>query len=451
MSATDDATSTRGVGRIAGAPRAWQRVTAALVVCAFLGAGLAGTLAERSAPDRRTRHEAEARAQWRDALAPAFGRAIVLERLAPDPSVMLFVPCAWGPAPRAFPIARTWVVLLAASALAGALAGLALAGRRSPFDRWLRRRAIPPGRGVPAALSPHAPDGFRARLSRDARSAWETELGWLHVVSGPDPALIAHAAATLAGGFLARGERVLLLDAGRPLRLHERFGGDTRWGLGECLAEEVPLLGAVQSAGHPGFYFLGHGAPAKAKRWDGLSRLLEEARPHFGRVLLALDPRASREAALPLGGRVLEAWWAEPGPGLPRTAAALSERLGIPFSCLELNWLTQAMLEVDRTPSVPAPGAPVSPEAVAESGWRASPASAEASAMEESTPVAGAIMEVERAAVPADAPEVTLQVPAGPVVLGCDPEVRERLRFMIWMRRIQAEGRTPALETGVGR
>jgi len=71
---------------------------------------------------------------------------------------------------------------------------------------------------------------------RDARRAWDTDLGWLHVVSGPDRGRIAHAAGILAGSFLQRGHRVLLVDAGRGLRLHERFGGDTRWGLGECLA-----------------------------------------------------------------------------------------------------------------------------------------------------------------------------------------------------------------------
>jgi hypothetical protein len=148
---------------------------------------------------------------------------------------------------------------------------------------------------------------------------------------------------------------------------------------------------------------------------------------------------------------VLEAWWAEPGPGLPGTAVALSERLGIPFSCLELNWLTQAMLEVDRTPSVAAPGAPPPREVLPDSGRRASFAGAGAPALEDDTLVARAITEVEHAPVPADAPEATVRIPVGPVVLGCDPEVRERLRFMIWMRRIQAEGRSPALETGAGR
>jgi len=88
----------------------------------------------------------------------------------------------------------------------------------------------------------------------------------------------------------------------------------------------------VQATGRAGFFFLAHGAPASAGRWDELSRLLEAARDHFGRVVLALEPGAPRAAALPLGGRILEAWWAEPGPDLPRGGLLLSERLGIPSS-----------------------------------------------------------------------------------------------------------------------
>ena len=31
-----------------------------------------------------------------------------------------------------------------------------------------------------------------------------------------------------------------------------------------------------------------------------------------------------------------------------------------------------------------------------------------------------------------------------PPVLGCDPEMRDRLRFLVWMRRVQAERRAAA-------
>jgi hypothetical protein len=303
--------------------------------------------------------------------------------------------------------------------------------------------------GVPAALSPHASGGRFAQLSRDPRRAWDTELGWLHVVSGPDPARIAHAVSTLAGGFLERGERVLLVDAGERLRLHERYGGDTRWGLGECLAGEVPLLGAVQSAGRAGFFFLAHGAPGRVGRWDELSGLLEDGRAHFDRVLLALDRRAPGAAALPLGGRVLEAWWAEPGPGLSKSAVALSERLGIPFSCFDLNWLMEARLEAESAARVPAPGPPPSGD---EAGT-APPiglASTEALALADPGAAEESFEPVEGGSGSAEAIQTVAWSGGGEVVLGCDLEVRERLRFLVWMRRVQAERRAAAFETSAG-
>ena len=378
-------------------------------------------------------------------LTAAFAQALSLERLAPDPSAALFVHGAWGPAPRAFPIARTWIALCAVGALAGAALGLVLC------VPWLWRRSRPRVahvvRGVPAALFPQAPGDHFARLPRDPRRAWDAELGWLHLVSGPDRARIAHAVATLAGGFLERGERVLLVDAGERLRLHERFGGDTRWGLGECLVGEVPLLGAVQVAGRTGFFFLAHGAPGDAGRWDDLSGLLEGARTHFDRVLLALDPRVPRAAALPLGGRVLEAWWAEPGPGLSRNAVALSERLGIPFSCFDLNWLMKTALEVEPAAQVPAPGPPPSGE---EAGAPQPTCIVDAQVIALGDRERGEeALEpmVEVVSGPAEAIEAVARSGGEAVVLGCDLEVRERLRFMIWMRRVRAERRAAAFET----
>jgi len=377
----------------------------------------------------------------------AFAQALWLERLAPDPSAALFVHGVWEPVPRAFPIVRTWIALFTAGALAGAALALV------PWVPWLWRRSRPRAvhvvRGVPAALSPHACGERFPQLPRDPRRAWDAELGWLHLVSGPDPARIAHAAATLAGGFVGRGERVLLVDAGRRLRLHERFGGDTRWGLGECLAGEVPLLGVVQGAGRAGFFFLAHGAPGHAGRWDGLSGLLEDAREHFDRVLLALDPKVPRAAALPLGGRVLEAWWAEPGPGLPRSAVALSERLGIPFSCFDLNWLTEAMPEAESAAPVQAPGPPPSGDEIG-AAQTACLAGAEALAPADPGPGEEAFEPMELGSGSAGAIEAVARSGGEAVVLGCDLEVRERLRFMVWMRRVRAERRAAAFETSAG-
>jgi hypothetical protein len=381
-------------------------------------------------------------------LTAAFAQALWLERLAPDPSAALFVHGAWGPVPGALPVVRTWIAWLAAGALAGSVLGLVLC---LPWLWWRSRpRPVRVGRGVPAALSPHAGADRYAQLPRDPRQAWDAELGWLHLVSGPDPGRIAHAVSILAGGFVERGERVLLVDAGRRLRLHERYGGDTRWGLGECLAGEVPLLGAVQAAGRAGFFFLAHGTPGRAGRWDELSGLLEDARTHFDRVLLALDPKVSRAAALPLGGRVLEAWWAEPGPELPGNAAALSERLGIPFSCFDLNWLMEAMLEAEPPARVPAPGPPPSEDEIGVSPLAClTPEATPPIADPESGEVA--LEPMEGVPVSADAIETAACSAGEPVMIGCDLEVRERLRFMVWMWRVRAERRAAAFETSAGR
>jgi hypothetical protein len=377
----------------------------------------------------------------------AFPLALSLERLAPDPCATLFAHGTWGPAPRALPILWVWSALFAAGALAGALLAFVLC------LPWLwrssRLRAVPVVHGVPEALSPYGSGGSLTRLSRDPRQAWDAELGWLHLVSGPDPARIAHAVAILAGGFAERGERVLLVDGGERLRLHERQGGDPRWGLGECLAGEVPLLGAVQATGRAGFFFLAHGAPRRAERWEELSGLLEDARGHFDRVLLALDARVPRAAALPLGGRVLEAWWAEPGPGLPRNAVALSERLGIPFSCFDLNWLMEAAREVGSVASAQTPEPPPTAAEACDS-QPAGVEEAELLAPAGPDPVVQALEPVG----PVWAPDETIEAPApsgaGAVVLGCDLEVRERLRFMVWMRRVQAERQAAAFETSAG-
>lgn len=433
-------------------------LASALTVCASAEGEWLRALASEPAADPRERIEAAWRrherlrapvldrvertleaALWKSqkdaVVTAACERALVLERLAPDPSAMLFVHGVWVPVPRAFPIARFWIMLFGSGALAGAALGIV------PCVLWLRRRSRPRTgqRGAPAR-SPHTP----GQLPRDPRQAWDAELGWLHVVSGPDAARISHAAATLAGGFLERGERVLLVDAGERLRLHERYGADTRWGLGECLAGEVPLLGAVQATGRPGFFFLAHGAPNRAGRWDELSGLLEDARAHFGRVLLALDRRAPRAAALPLGGRVLEAWWAEPGPELPKGAVALSERLGIPFACFDLNWLTQAMLE----------GEAAAPSQVGDEPAEVQPSGdpgASLVALASQGLGAHAPASLKGAPGPADVVDTAACSDDETMVLDCDLEVRERLRFLIWMRRVQAERQAAALEAGVGR
>jgi hypothetical protein len=146
-------------------------------------------------------------------------------------------------------------------------------------------------------------------------------------------------------------------------------------------------------------------------------------------VILVLGAGAPGAAALPLGGRVLEAWWAEPGGQLPRRAIALAERLGISFVNLNLNWLTQVEREVaEATVQTLAAVTPAAPD---------EPQPADDPPAPEAQPPA-----VED---PGHVPAVVEALPeAPPPVLECDPEVRARLRFLVWMKRVQAERRSQA-------
>ena len=47
-----------------------------------------------------------------------------------------------------------------------------------------------------------------------------------------------------------------------------------RWGLLECLATDMPVLGLVQYAGHPGLYLLPHGNAERSVGWSPLGRSL---------------------------------------------------------------------------------------------------------------------------------------------------------------------------------
>jgi len=51
---------------------------------------------------------------------------------------------------------------------------------------------------------------------------------------------------------------------------------------------------------------------------------------------------------------------------------------------------------------------------------------------------------------PAETGEAPARSGGEAVVLGCDLEVRERLRFMVWMQRVRAERRAAAFETSAG-
>jgi hypothetical protein len=125
--------------------------------------------------------------------------------------------------------------------------------------------------------------------------------------------------------------------------------------------------------------------------------VLDDAAPHFARVVLVVDPACPHAAGEALMGRVVEGWWAGEG-ALPRAGMALAERTGIRFRGIglspSLNDTLEALLELPVT-AVPllAPAAPAAATA---------------------------------------APAVA----ADPPVLDWDAGMRERLRFLAWMRRI---------------
>ena len=250
----------------------------------------------------------------------------------------------------------------------------------------------------------------RARLTFDSPRVPEETSAWLHVVSGPSPSIVARGVLEMAARLLAEGHRVLIVDGGPRLQLHDRFDREMRWGVIECLTGEMPVLGLVQDVGRLGLYLLAHGLPAPHPHWLQLGRLLDEARPHFGRAVVALEPDAPPSVGEALVGRHLEGWWGTRGKdwrNVGKLADRLSDRLGIHFSPLVLDAVPHARLETldvrlwsliaDRPLGDDEP----EPEVV---------------------------------------PEVAPAMATVTGTLDCDLRVSERLRFLLWMRRIQNEG-----------
>jgi hypothetical protein len=251
----------------------------------------------------------------------------------------------------------------------------------------------------------------RARLTFEVPRIPETTGAWLHVVSGTSATVVARGALELAARFLSDGHRVVIVDGGPRLQLHDRFDREARWGVVECLTGEMPVLGLVQDVGRPSLYLLAHGVPARRTHWLQLGRLLDEARPHFGRAVLALDPDAPAAIGEALAGWHLEGWWGGRGRRT-RRAARLADRLGVHLANLDLDAMPGAKLEAleVRLRTLTALRASTGP-----------------------------------AANPAldPAPVAPAAVPMVATTLDCDLRVRERLRFLLWMRRIQTEGQRP--------
>jgi len=298
--------------------------------------------------------------------------------------------------PAATPIVGVWASLLSLGAVLGAAAALL-------------------GDGL-AGVHPIARRGAAISVGRDPA----TTEAWLHVVAGADGTAVTRAVLELAAHGLARRERVLVVDASPRWALHARLGREARWGLMECLHCDMPVLGLVQYGGWPGLYLLAHGEIQRAAGgWSGLGRRLDEARPHFGRVLLCVDRGVARELGESIQGRAVEGWWAGTGSRLPEHAETLTGRLGIAFSCIDLSHFNEVSLE--------------------RLGSRAA-------ALTPPTPQPALAQEPARERVPESPVELAHPAALEPVVLDCDLQVRHRLRFLAWMRRVQSESRREELE-----
>ena len=231
----------------------------------------------------------------------------------------------------------------------------------------------------------------------------------LHIVTGLRSEVVTRAALELAARRLAAGDRVLLVDASPRWKLHDRLGKDPRWGLLECLATDMPMLGLVQYAGHPGLYLLPHGKAERAIGWSPLGRKLDEVLPHFGRIVLAIDPRSPAAIGDALRGRPMEGWWVGAEANGSGSAERVTTRLGIAFRPLHMAGLPEATLE-----------------AMAARVTMLRPAS---DALEPA-PIQPPVQVVAK---PVPKP------PLEPIVLDCDLQVIQRVRFLAWMRRVQAE------------
>jgi hypothetical protein len=253
-------------------------------------------------------------------VAPAF--ALDAETRVPDPGVTLLFAAGSEPT-AARPMLPTWALFalagsVLAMALATPLARSAARARRARREALMRRWRVA-GEAF-ATVPPLAPGPVEARLQ---------------VVSGSRPRRVARAARELAARFVAGGERVLVIDAGRSLRLHDFFEAQSRLGFQECMREEAPLLGVVQRGGAEGLYVLAHGNPSRLASWEPLGRLLDHAHAHFTRVLLAMDPHVTRQAGEALAGRLMDGWWAAADVTRERDARRFSARLGVALQGLE--------------------------------------------------------------------------------------------------------------------
>src|SRR5262249_21995436 len=131
---------------------------------------------------------------------------------------------------------------------------------------------------------------------------------------------------------------------------------EPRGGWLDCLAGDLPMLGVVQYAGHPGLYLLSHGGPigsaartrhtfGDVAHWSSLGRTLDEVEPHFARIILALDRSAPAASGDALRGRAMDAWWGDVAAVSEARVDDVTARLGILFEPLEISAMLQPSLE----------------------------------------------------------------------------------------------------------
>jgi hypothetical protein len=243
----------------------------------------------------------------------------------------------------------------------------------------------------------------RGRVARPASSLISVaeaaiSPAWLQVVSGAEAGPLALGLLELADAFVEHGQRVLLIDGARRLRLHEALDREGEPGLLECLLDQLPLVECIQGGDGERLSFLPRGRATRHEAWPHLGRLLHETRTHFDRVLLALDFAAPHDVGQGLTGLEVAGWWA-PDETSPALATALAERIGIRMQSLRLT----AGREIQREPRPRPVRTPPTPTLA---------------------PVAATARNGGRP-----------RVESG--VVDCDLHVRERLRFLIWMKGLQ--------------
>jgi hypothetical protein len=322
-----------------------------------------------------------------------------------------------------------------------------------PAVRRPRRARAPARRPPPTGTGPARPRLVRERLGFDTPRRPSATTAWLHLVSGATPAETARVACAVAADLIERGGRVLLMDAGRRCLLHARFSREARWGLGECLDGSLPVLGVVQDTGHTGLHLLARGGEPSLS-WHALGRLADEAHAHFEHVLVAVDSDVPREAGTAIAGRLVEGWWA--GERLPeRAAGTLSERLGVVFSAMPLDAASERSLGPAAGAVVPSTPDPILAEGSGTIVPGAGPArvgaaipgdalTSTASAIPSDAAIAGDIRITpgsdlaSESAGPTGAVELAGRVgePDTEMVLACDGDVRSRLEFLMWVRRM---------------